>query len=88
MKQEQQHIHEAEVRVQGKVGAAFTSIGGHGRGFGGHEVILQQFHATFLQHGMVRSGPSAGYSHTVWHPKQPTTSLPLVRQTLPGARAN
>lgn len=40
---------------QGKVGAAFTSVGGHGRGFGGHEAILQSFHATFLQHGMVRS---------------------------------
>jgi len=39
---------------QGKVGSAFTSVGGHGRGFGGHEAILQSFHATFLQHGMVR----------------------------------
>ena len=38
---------------QGKVGSAFTSVGGHGRGFGGHEAILQSFHATFLQHGMV-----------------------------------
>ena len=42
--------------VQGKVGAAFTSVGGHGRGFGGHEAILQSFHATFLQHGMARPG--------------------------------
>jgi len=41
-------------RWQGKVGAAFTSVGGHGRGFGGHEAILQSFHATFLQHGMAR----------------------------------
>lgn len=39
--------------LQGKVGSAFTSVGGHGRGFGGHEAILQSFHATFLQHGMV-----------------------------------
>ena len=39
--------------AQGKVGSAFTSVGGHGRGFGGHEAILQSFHATFLQHGMV-----------------------------------
>ena len=35
------------------MGSAFTSVGGHGRGFGGHEAILQSFHATFLQHGMV-----------------------------------
>lgn len=42
--------------LQGKVGAAFTSVGGHGRGFGGHEAILQSFHATFLQHGMVCPG--------------------------------
>lgn len=50
---------QASLCMQGKVGAAFTSIGGQGRGFGGHEVILQQFHATFLQHGMVcfRSTP-------------------------------
>ena len=39
--------------LQGKVGSAFTSVGGTGRGFGGHEAILQSFHATFLQHGMV-----------------------------------
>jgi hypothetical protein len=44
----------AGARRQGKVGAAFTSVGGHGRGFGGHEAILQSFHATFLQHGMAR----------------------------------
>ncbi|KAK9842498.1 hypothetical protein WJX81_003063 [Elliptochloris bilobata] len=42
--------------LKGKVGAAFTSVGGHGRGFGGHEAILQSFHATFLQHGMVVVG--------------------------------
>lgn len=38
---------------QGKVGSAFTSVGGMRRGYGGHEAILQSFHATFLQHGMV-----------------------------------
>ena len=48
--------HVTHVSVwQGKVGSAFTSVGGHGRGFGGHEAILQSFHATFLQHGMVRT---------------------------------
>ena len=40
--------------AQGKVGSAFTSVGGHGRGYGGHEAILSSFHAFFLQHGMVR----------------------------------
>ena len=40
--------------MQGKVGSAFTSVGGHGRGYGGHEAILQGFHSCFLQHGMVR----------------------------------
>lgn len=39
--------------LQGKVGSAFTSVGGNGRGYGGHEAILQSFHSTFLQHGMV-----------------------------------
>ena len=38
--------------LQGKVGGAFTSVGGKLRGYGGHEAILQSFHATFLQHGM------------------------------------
>ncbi|KAK9818362.1 hypothetical protein WJX72_011333 [[Myrmecia] bisecta] len=42
--------------LKGKVGSAFTSVGGLGRGFGGHEAILQSFHATFLQHGMVVIG--------------------------------
>lgn len=41
------------VQRQGKVGSAFTSVGGHSRGYGGHEAILQSFHAFFLQHGMV-----------------------------------
>ena len=35
------------------MGSAFTSVGGVRRGYGGHEAILQSFHATFLQHGMV-----------------------------------
>lgn len=42
--------------LKGKVGSAFTSVGGHERGFGGHEAILQSFHATFLQHGMIVVG--------------------------------
>jgi multimeric flavodoxin WrbA len=41
--------------AQGKVGSAFTSVGGHGRGYGGHEAILSSFHSFFLQHGMVRA---------------------------------
>ncbi len=49
---------------QGKVGSAFTSVGGHGRGFGGHEAILQSFHATFLQHGMVRIFSCCGAEHS------------------------
>ena len=36
--------------LKGKVGSAFTSVGGSGTGYGGHEAILQSFHA-FLQHG-------------------------------------
>ncbi|EIE24075.1 flavo protein WrbA [Coccomyxa subellipsoidea C-169] len=42
--------------LKGKVGSAFTSVGGHSRGYGGHEAILQSFHAFFLQHGMVVVG--------------------------------
>ena len=38
--------------LKGKVGSAFTSVGGVGRGYGGHEAILQSFHGFFLQHGM------------------------------------
>ena len=38
--------------LKGKVGSAFTSVGGSGTGYGGHEAILQSFHAFFLQHGM------------------------------------
>ncbi len=47
--------------MQGKVGSAFTSVGGHGRGYGGHEAILQGFHCCFLQHGMVRT-PCCSFS--------------------------
>ena len=39
------------------MGSAFTSVGGKRRGYGGHEAILQSFHATFLQHGMVSAVP-------------------------------
>lgn len=42
--------------LKGKVGGAFTSVGGKKRGYGGHEAILQSFHATFLQHGMIVVG--------------------------------
>mmetsp|Transcript_8345 Transcript_8345/g.21085 ORF Transcript_8345/g.21085 Transcript_8345/m.21085 type:complete len:212 (+) Transcript_8345:98-733(+) len=42
--------------LKGKVGSAFTSAGGPGRGYGGHEAILQGFHAVFLQHGMIPVG--------------------------------
>mmetsp|Transcript_64137 Transcript_64137/g.202917 ORF Transcript_64137/g.202917 Transcript_64137/m.202917 type:complete len:222 (+) Transcript_64137:272-937(+) len=42
--------------LKGKVGSAFTSVGGQGRGYGGHEAILMSFHSTFLQHGMLVAG--------------------------------
>ena len=42
--------------LKGKVGSAFTSVGGPGRGYGGHEAILQTFHGFFLQHGMIPVG--------------------------------
>lgn len=47
--------------LKGKVASAFTSVGGVGRGYGGHEAILQSLHATFFQHGMIPVGvpPSA-----------------------------
>lgn len=57
--------------VQGKVGSAFTSVGGHGRGWGGHEAILSSFHAFFLQHGMVGPFPVAPLlcvTRGDWHP--------------------
>ena len=41
--------------LKGKVGAAFTSIGGH-RGAGGAESVLASVHATLLAHGMVVVG--------------------------------
>lgn len=42
--------------LKGKVGSAFTSIGGVGGGYGGHEPILQSVHGFFLQHGMIPVG--------------------------------
>ena len=42
--------------LKGKVGSAFTSVGGEGSGHGGHEGILQSFHSFFLQHGMLPVG--------------------------------
>lgn len=44
------------VSLRGKVGAAFTAIGGPARGHGGAETVLSSFHATFLSHGMVVVG--------------------------------
>lgn len=48
-----QHVDAGFGALKGKVASAFTSVGGHNRGFGGHEAILQSFHSTFFQHGMV-----------------------------------
>jgi len=62
--------------VQGKVGGAFTSVGGRKRGYGGHEAILQSFHATFLQHGMVTPPPPT-HTHT------PTTTTPMCSPMKP-----
>jgi len=42
--------------LKGKVGGAFTSVGGVGHGYGGHEAILQSYHAFFMQHGMIPIG--------------------------------
>ena len=42
--------------LKGKVGAAFTSIGGPSRGAGGAETVLASIHATLLAHGMVVVG--------------------------------
>eukprot|EP00239_Pterosperma_sp_CCMP1384_P000407 CAMPEP_0197853760 /NCGR_PEP_ID=MMETSP1438-20131217/23336_1 /TAXON_ID=1461541 /ORGANISM="Pterosperma sp., Strain CCMP1384" /LENGTH=194 /DNA_ID=CAMNT_0043468273 /DNA_START=179 /DNA_END=763 /DNA_ORIENTATION=+ len=42
--------------LKGKVASAFTSVGGVGHGFGGHEAILQSYHSTFFQHGMIPVG--------------------------------
>jgi NAD(P)H dehydrogenase (quinone) len=42
--------------LKGKVGSAFTSVGGVGCGHGGHEGVLQSFHSFFLQHGMLSVG--------------------------------
>lgn len=42
--------------LKGKVASAFTSTGGNGAGFGGHEAILMSMHSAFLQHGMIPLG--------------------------------
>uniref|UniRef100_A0A7S3GM92 Flavodoxin-like domain-containing protein n=1 Tax=Palpitomonas bilix TaxID=652834 RepID=A0A7S3GM92_9EUKA len=42
--------------LAGRVGSAFTTTGGKGRGYGGHESIFTSFHATFLQLGMIVAG--------------------------------
>jgi len=42
--------------LKGKVSSAYTTTGGVGCGYGGHEAILASMHATFLQHGMIPLG--------------------------------
>jgi len=42
--------------LKGKVASAYTTTGGPGCGYGGHEAILASMHATFLQHGMIPLG--------------------------------
>ena len=56
------------ISLRGKVGAAFTAIGGPARGPGGAETVLQSFHATFLSHGMVVVGapPSPAMDGSPW----------------------
>ena len=77
------------------MGAAFTSVGGHGRGFGGHEAILQSFHATFLQHGMARSPAAhawadkkslAGHSFQAWICREPPAFVHSGMSQLLGTR--
>lgn len=43
-------------RLRGKVGAAFTSVGGGARGPGGAETVLSSLHTLFLHHAMVVVG--------------------------------
>jgi NAD(P)H dehydrogenase (quinone) len=43
-------------RLRGKVGAAFTSVGGGARGPGGAESVLASLHTAFLHHAMVVVG--------------------------------
>ena len=43
-------------RLRGKVGAAFTSVGGGARGPGGAETVLSSMHTLFLHHAMVVVG--------------------------------
>jgi hypothetical protein len=57
---------------QGKVASAYTTTGGPGCGYGGHEAILASMHATFLQHGMVCVHP------IVQTPKQPLDFAPVT----------
>ena len=56
------------ISLRGKVGAAFTAIGGPARGPGGAESVLTSFHATFLSHGMVVVGapPSPAMDGSPW----------------------
>lgn len=49
-------FHEEGCALKGKIGSAFTEVGGPGHGYGGHEATLVTIHALFLQHGMVTVG--------------------------------
>lgn len=53
-------------RLRGKVGAAFTSVGGGARGPGGAESVLSALHTLFLHHAMVVVGnpPTAAMATT------------------------
>lgn len=53
-------------RLRGKVGAAFTSVGGGARGPGGAETVLSALHTLFLHHAMVVVGnpPTAAMATT------------------------
>ena len=54
--QQQQQQQQPPISLRGKVGAAFTAIGGPASGHGGAETVFASFHATFLSHGMVVVG--------------------------------
>ena len=49
-------FHDEGCALKGKIGSAFTEVGGPGQGYGGHEAALVTIHALFLQHGMVTVG--------------------------------
>jgi NAD(P)H dehydrogenase (quinone) len=49
-------FHAEGCSLKGKIGSAFTEVGGQGHGYGGHEAALVSIHALFLQHGMVTVG--------------------------------